>query len=348
MIPTRLSIALALLIFGSATVAAAQATASQTAARIVLEHGDAIRVIVDPQHGGEVSGFSVMIDGEWRELIYRATDYSDQAGWRGKAPMLWPATGVTISEAGGRFSYTTGGRLYEMPMHGFARTQPWDVLASEASPDFAMARLELTDTDRSRRLYPFGFSLQVEYRVDQCGLEIHYLVAADSGNRGTMPFSIGNHITFRLPLVEASPAGEAKFQTNLPEEYILDSRRVFTGRVQPSRYTGQHRVGELPRRRAISLGGDVGTPYVRVLDPSGFFVKLSHRVPDGVPAKTVLFNLWADLDEGFFSPEPWIGAQNALNSGYGLVSLPPGRAWDWRIRIQPSILDRCDTPRGSL
>ena len=342
MLSKCLYVAAALLILGGAPVAGAQA-----GTQIVLEHGDAIRVVIDPQHGGELSGLSVMIDGEWRELIYRATDYSEQAGWRGKAPLLWPATGVTISEAGGRFSYTTGDRIYEMPMHGFARTQPWDVLASGATQDAGTARLELTDSDQSRRLYPFGFSLQVEYRVDQCGLAMHYRVAADAGNRGAMPFSIGNHITFRLPLVEASSAAQTRFQTNLPQEYVVDSRRVFTGQARPSRYTGQHRVGELPRRRAISLGGDVETPYVRVLDPSGFFLKLSHRVPVGVPARTVLFNLWADLEEGFFSPEPWIGAQNSLNSGYGLVSLPPGQAWDWRIQIQPSTLDPCDTQRGS-
>ena len=344
MMLTRSYLALALLILGGVPDAGAQAAdSSQADTQILLEHGDAIRVVIDPQHGGEVSGLSVMIDGEWRELIYRATDYSEQAGWRGKAPLLWPATGVTISEAGGRFSYTTGDRLYQMPMHGFARMQPWDVLASQ---DSATVRLELTDSDHSRHLYPFGFSLQVEYRVDGCGLEIHYQVAAASDNRGAMPFSIGNHITFRLPLVETSPARQTRFQTNLPQEYILDSRRVFTGSVRPSRYTGQHRVGELPHRRAISLGGGVDAPYVRVLDPTGFSVKLSHWVPDGVPERTVLFNLWADVEEGFFSPEPWIGAQNSLNSGHGLVGLPPGQAWDWRIRIQPSTLDQCDTRRG--
>ena len=334
---TRLQVAAALLILGGAAVAGEQAaTVRRSDAGILLEYGQAIRAVIDPQHGGE-----------WRELIYRAMDYSDQAGWRGKAPILWPATGVTISDAGGRFRYTVGDRLYEMPMHGFARAQSWDVLASKASQDSATARLGLTDSDQTRSRYPFGFRLQVEYRVDRCGLQIHYQVAADPDNGGAMPFSIGNHITFRLPLVEASSAEQTRFQTNLPQEYILDSRRVFTGRTQPSRYTGRHRVGELPHRKAISLGGDVNTPYARVFDPSGFFVTLSHRVPDEVPEKTVLFNLWADLEEGFFSPEPWVGAQNSLNSGYGLVSLRPGENWDWRIRIQPSTLDDCDQEAGS-
>jgi galactose mutarotase-like enzyme len=344
MMLTRFYVVATVLILGGAAVAGEEAaTVRQSGGRILLEYDQAIRAVIDPQHGGEVSGLSVMIDGEWQELIYRAVDYSDQPGWRGKAPLLWPATGVTISKTGGRFSYTTDDRLYEMPMHGFARTHAWDVLASKASEDSATTRLGLTDSDRTRSLYPFGFNLQVEYSVDRCGLQIHYQVAANSDNRWAMPFSIGNHITFRLPLVEASLARETRFQTNLPQEYILDSRRVFTGRTRPSRYTGQHRVGELPHRRAISLGSDADRPYVRVLDPSGFFVTLSHRVPDGVPARTVLFNLWADLEESFFSPEPWIGAQNSLNSGYGLVSLPPGRTWDWRIRIQPSTLDNCET-----
>ena len=279
---TRLHVVAALLFAGGVAVAGEHgASVSQVGAQILLEYDHAIRAAIDPQHGGEVSGLSVMIDGEWRELIYRAADYSDQAGWRGKAPMLWPATGVTISEAGDRF--------YGMPMHGFVRTQAWEVLASQASQESASARLGLTDSLRTRKLYPFGFRLEVEYRVDRCGLQIQYQVAADSGNQGAMPFSIGNHITFRLPLIEASSAEETRFQTNLSQEYVIDSRRVFTGRARPSRYTGKHRVSELPRRKAISLGGVLDRPYVRVLDPTEFFVTLSHGVPDGVPVKTVLF-----------------------------------------------------------
>ena len=196
-------------------------------------------------------------------------------------------------------------------------------------------------------MYPFRFLLQVEYRVDRCGLRIRYHVAASRENRQAMPFSIGNHITFRLPLIETSEAGETTFQTNLAQEYVLDDRRVFTGRTRPSEYTGRRRVGDLPHRKAVSLGGPSGRPSVEVLDPSGFFVEVSHQVPKGVPAKTVLLNLWADLEEGFFSPEPWIGAQNSLNSGHGLIELPPGEDWDWRIRIQPSTLEHCETQKGS-
>ena len=43
-----------------------------------------------------------------------------------------------------------------------------------------------------------------------------------------------------------------------------------------------------------------------------------------------------DTEEGFFSPEPWIGTQNALNSGAGLLRLEPGVEWRWRIEIEPS------------
>ena len=336
-----------LLLLGSAACATEDpVSAGQESPPIRLEYDRVLRAVVDPQHGGELSGLSVFIEGRWQELIYRAKDYSDRAGWRGKAPLLWPATGVSISASGGRGSYTEGGRLYEMPMHGFARTQPWAVLQKVSSPDSSVVILGLSDSDRSRSLYPFGFGLKVEYRVDSCGLHIGYRVSAAADNESAMPFSIGNHITFRLPLVAASAPEETEFQTNLPEEYIVDASRVFTGRTRASQYTGRQRVGELPHRRAVSLGGAVIRPRVTVVDPSGFSVALSHEVPEGVPGKTVKFNLWADLEEGFFSPEPWIGAQNSLNSGYGLVRLLPGRDWGWRIRIQPSTL-QCESQAGS-
>jgi len=42
------------------------------------------------------------------------------------------------------------------------------------------------------------------------------------------------------------------------------------------------------------------------------------------------------MKEGFFSPEPWIGTQNSLNSGAGLVWLEPGVDWHWTIEITPT------------
>ena len=193
-----------LLLCGKSTAVGGVAPADQQEVQVRLEHGGVVRALIDPRHGGELSALSVLIDGRWHELIYRAADYSSSPGWRGKAPLLWPATGVSISEQGEKGRYAVDGKEYEMPMHGFARFSEWKVLQAQTDSDSSVALLELTESELSLEIYPFAFSLQVEYRLDDCGLQLRYRVAASADNERAMPFSIGNHITFRVPLVEAS------------------------------------------------------------------------------------------------------------------------------------------------
>lgn len=60
---------------------------------------------------------------------------------------------------------------------------------------------------------------------------------------------------------------------------------------------------------------------------------LSHtesRSPAGQP---VLFNLWADVQDGFFAPEPWVGKQDSLATGDGVITLAPGQDFRWAISV---------------
>jgi len=64
-------------------------------------------------------------------------------------------------------------------------------------------------------------------------------------------------------------------------------------------------------------------------------MRLSHTASQIPEPPVVLFNLWGDAGDGFFSPEPWVGLQNSLVLGQGLVRLEPGEAFDWTVRIAP-------------
>lgn len=102
------------------------------------------------------------------------------------APLLWPATGVSISEQGEKGPYAVGVRQYEMPMHGVARFPSWRVLQTRSSPESGVALLELTESETSLEPYPFAFSLQVEYRLDRYGLQLEYRVAASAAIAATV------------------------------------------------------------------------------------------------------------------------------------------------------------------
>src|ERR1700739_2680824 len=61
---------------------------------IVLRDNTAgVEAAVAPSEGGELTSYRVKFKGQWVELLYRARDYAPGPGFRGKAPLLWPAVG---------------------------------------------------------------------------------------------------------------------------------------------------------------------------------------------------------------------------------------------------------------
>ncbi len=305
--------------------------------RITLQNGSDMKVVVVPDEGGELSGFSVLFNGEWHELIYRALDYGGAPGWRGKAQLLWPATGISLIQQSQTPGFELNGIEYEMPFHGFAKSHPWRVVRREQSEGYASVTLELTDKAEMRQYYPFDFEMQVEYRLDDEKLSLNYQVKSGAENRQDMPFSIGNHITFNAPLIAGSEPGSLLFENDFPDRLVRGLDKTFSGKVEASPYRGRHRLDDLPRRNSVSLAGNPGIATLTMIDPSGLRVHLVHVASETPAQPAIQFNLWADTRDGFFSPEPWVGTQNSLNNGAGLITLAPGESWQWRVDIIPDL-----------
>ena len=53
-----------------------------------------VEAAIAPSQGGELSSYRVRFRGEWVELLFHARDYSPGPGFKGKAPLLWPAVGA--------------------------------------------------------------------------------------------------------------------------------------------------------------------------------------------------------------------------------------------------------------
>jgi galactose mutarotase-like enzyme len=302
---------------------------------VVLGDGEKIGALVSPEHGGELAGLEVLFDGEWRELIYRAGNYAETAGWRGKAAFLWPAVGISLDPDGKGRGFTSNGAFYPMPAHGFARDRAWALQDHGADGEGAFATLTLASDEGTHQHYPFDFVLSVDYRIARGRLSISYTVTAGTGNDGAMPFSIGNHVTFKAPLIAGGEPAALAFRNDFPSQLIRAGDRTFSGRVIPSPFRGEQPLSVLPRRQAVSLGGAEGPAELTLIDPSGLSLRLCHEASKEPAGPAIRFNLWADAEEGFFSPEPWIGTQNSLNNGAGLIRLGPGENWRWTIEITP-------------
>ncbi len=122
------------------------------------------------------------VDG--RDLLWPG----DPAIWADVSPILYPVVGWTRDGA------RVGGRRYALGLHGFARFETFEV--ETVRPDFV--RLVLGDNERTRAVYPFAFTLAVEYRLSEDALG----VALEIGNPGgeAAPYACGLHPGFRWPL----------------------------------------------------------------------------------------------------------------------------------------------------
>ncbi len=295
--------------------------------------GGSLRAAVSPEHGGELASLRVRHGGKWIELLYRGRNYEPTEDWSGRAPLLWPATGRSLQPAlTGELmpTWSYAERRLEMPIHGFARDRRWSI--GHRSGD--KVSVSFADDPESRRIYPFGFRVSCDYRLSRNSIQLRYVVRAAATNRQPMPFSIGNHMTFAVPLVPGTPPGSMTVLS--PAEFVLplDQASRPTGAiVRNAQFRTPRPLASLASRRAIPLGGYKGEPWLRLSDPGGLNVTITHS-PDRLAAgEPVMFNLWGDINTGFISPQPWYGRQNSLNTGDGLVRLAPGKVFRWTITI---------------
>lgn len=303
--------------------------------------GGELQAYIAPAHGADLAGLEVHRAGRWTELLYRGTDYRPTDGWTGKAPILWPAVGRNFPNAaavkgqGDGLGWALRGRVYPIPIHGFARDQAWRLLRRGACDGSVFMTLTLSDNDRTRSMYPFGFAITTEYRIWRHTLYIRQTVHAQRSNADPMPFSLGNHITFRIPLLPGDDPLETTISTPATERVFTDGSGRPTGRVAPVSYASPRLLSSFKPLTPVSLSGYAqGQEWVRLQDGAGFAVAVMHsedRRPGGTP---VLFNLWGDPAHGYFAPEPWVGKQNSLATGDGIIALRPGDTYRWTIAVR--------------
>lgn len=299
-------------------LAAARFETSASAPFILLRDNEAkLEAAIAPEKGGELA--SLVLDRV--ELIYLGRDYSARSGFNGKAMFLWPATGPVKT----------------MPFHGFAKDQPWQVVEHQADAKAAWAVLRLTDNAHSRQWYPHAFTLTVRYTLDENGLAIAYTVEAGAKNTQPMPFAIGNHVAFNLPLTPKGQAGKVTFTSSCQDEIVRDQQSLPTGEIRRWRHaTDTVALADINAIPAISLANCGRNARVRLADPSGLAIEINHRA-DSLPKMPVVqYNLYGKASDGFFSPEPWVGLQGSHDRNQGLTRLAPGGRWRWIITIKPA------------
>ena len=123
--------------------------------------------------------------------------------WGGRAYNLFPICG-RLTEG----KYTYEGKTYEMNLHGFVRKSVLSatVLACDK------VEFSLRSDERTLSMYPFDFEYRIRYTLVKNTVRMEISVVNLS--RKVMPFSIGGHPGFNVPL------GEGKDETF--EDYYIE------------------------------------------------------------------------------------------------------------------------------
>ncbi|UPM55089.1 aldose 1-epimerase family protein [Gottfriedia acidiceleris] len=116
---------------------------------------------------------------------------ADPAYWGRHAPVLFPNVGKLIDN-----KYKVDNKVYELSQHGFARDM--DFQLTEMKEDYI--NYELMSSEQTLLKYPFEFSLNINYKIRNNTVFIKYVVT--NKDQKSMPFSIGAHPAFNIPLKE--------------------------------------------------------------------------------------------------------------------------------------------------
>jgi len=305
---------------------------------------------IAPPFGGGLSSLRVRWAGEWVETLYRANEFQPTEGWRGQAPLLWPAVGrnytaeqltaIREGEKPPRGAYCYRESTYPMPIHGFVMDLAWELMDHGADEKGAWATCALTSDDYTRDFYPFDFSLEATYILSQRRLTLCLVVAAAVENREAMFFSLGNHLTLRLPFTAAGRFEECVLRAPTRTKFDLTPESLLAGTRQELDLS----VGmPLSREELHNLVIGAFAPdevWVELRDPHSFGFRIAQReVPAGVEAplksqpEHFYFVFYGSAEQGFFCPEPWYGGPNSLNTQQGVIWLPPGETFTWEMEI---------------
>lgn len=304
---------------------------------LMAPDGEAL-LAVSPSRGAEVTSWRIRHGGEWREFIYKTE--GETLGWPGGAPWLFPAVGRNYApgqweaiqaegQAPAEGSWVWQGQLFPMPIHGFVRRMAWEV---EAQSEGSMVCL-LRDHPFTRRFYPFGFELRVIYRVEEQGWRASVRLRAAPGQEA-MPFSLGNHLTVRVPF-NGGEWEEYRLLSSGESEYCLNPYGLLTGERMPFPLASGLSLAD-PRLHNAVLGDfPPGAVWVELQAPSGERLRVAQReVSSWAPPSAFHFVFYAVPQQGFFCPEPWLGRPNSLNTGEGLLRLPPGEEFGWEMEVR--------------
>ncbi len=256
----------------------------------------------------------------------------DPAYWADRAPVLFPV----IARLEGK-QYALEGKLYPMGIHGFAAKSEFSLVAHSADG----LTLRLAATAETREYYPFDFTLELSYRLRGNVIEL----GAQVTNHGDalMPFALGGHPGFRVPLDEGVPFESYYLEFSAPcaperigftaDTVLLSSQNtpypLRDGRVLPLSHSlfDDDAIILQHADRQVTLKSDASRRSITVAYPQMPYLGFWHRPKTDAPY--VCIEPWSSLPG-----RSGITEELACRSDF--IRLPGGGTYEntWTITIK--------------
>ncbi len=281
-------------------------------------HSDRLSVEIDPQ-GAQLS---VLRDAQQRDLLWNG----DPAVWKGRAPILFPIVGA-LNDG----HYRWRGQRHALSRHGFARDRRFELVKSSAQE----ALFRQTDDANTREVYPFGFQLDVSFRVEDQALRI--VATVRNTGAAPLPASIGFHPALRWPLPYGAARADHYIEFDQHEPAMI-RRLDAQGLLTPALHVTPVRGKRLQLDDAL-FSSDVlildrfqsrGLTYGAATGP-----RIAMRFPDATH-----LGLWTRPGAGFLCIEPWRGVADPvdfngeLDRKPGMSLLQPGASQSLTMQIE--------------
>jgi galactose mutarotase-like enzyme len=261
------------------------------------------------------------------EFIWQA----DPGFWPKSSPLLFPIVGSLKNG-----SYLHKGTEYRLPRHGFARDREFSV----AETSSGCVKFVLESDELTRKIYPFDWSLSVEYSLEGTSLTTAWTV--ENRSNEPLPFSIGAHPAFRVPILPGERYEDYRIEFERSETLMrgfLDSNGLVTGEQR-----------EISAKGSISLRHSLFEKDALIFDSfeSCKATIRSEKSPWSVSVEFPGFpflGIWAAKGADFVCIEPWQGIADGTDSGgeilnkRGILKIKPGDSCRLKYTISVNIAD---------
>lgn len=240
------------------------------------------------------------------ELISLKSSHNKEYIWEGNpdfwgkhSPILFPIVGTLKNN-----SFHYNGIEYHLSRHGFARDMEFILL--EVTENSAVFSIQ--SSEKTLKVYPFKFELQLIYTLHKNSLSIEYKVI--NNGKTTMPFSIGAHPAFALPNQFENYAFAFDKEESL-EYYLLEhdliSNKTKKLKIQDTTISMNY---ELFRNDAL-IFKTLQSNSLTILENKNPILRVHF---EDFPS----LGIWTKINAPFICIEPWFGYSDTNDSSGNL------------------------------